>query len=295
MKLLITGANGFLGQHLCHHLAGRFELLATARGASRIAAAEIAYQNMDITDAGSVSEIFSAFDPDTIIHTAAISRPDECLRNIAYCRAVNVTGMNNIVNACRLLAKPPQVVYTSSDFVLGDDGPHDETAVPAPLNVYGETKLEAEQLLQSSGLPATIVRPVFMYGSSWTGMRPTFLHWVNDSLSAGKEIRVVNDQWRTPSYVADICQAIEAVIVQRSLGLYHLGGPDVITPYQMALQFAKYRGLNGELINPVTAESFPEPVQRARRGGVRSEKAITELGYAPRSIEQGLQELAASF
>jgi len=172
--------------------------------------------------------------------------------------------------------------------VLGENGPHDEDAIPAPLNFYGETKLEAEKVLSASRLHYTIVRPVFMYGETWEGMRPTFLHWVRDSLEAGRKIKVVSDQQRTPSYVGDVCKGIAAIIRQQANGLYHLAGEEIVSPYQMAMQFAALLKLNMDLIEPVTAATFPEPVSRAKNGGLKIERAKRELRYIPLTLEQGL-------
>ncbi len=292
MEILITGANGFLGQHLCRFLKNGHSIFATGKGEKRLPFDDLKYVECDLGDSFLINEMISTVKPKVIVHTAAMSKPDDCLNDPQLCRKVNVQAMEVMVRTVQKLDDTIHVIYTSSDFVLGDDGPYDENATPEPLNFYGETKVEAEKVLSASGLHYTIVRPVFMYGETWEGMRPTFLHWVKNSLEAGKEIKVVSDQQRTPSYVGDICKGISTIIEKRAEGLYHLAGEEIVSPYQMAVQFAALLKLNTDLIEPVTAETFPEPVRRARNGGLRIEKAKRELSFTPISLQQGLTLVA---
>lgn len=288
MKILVTGANGFLGQHLCNYLHTRFEVKATARGAKRLDL-PVNYFEADITDASALAKAVRNASPEVIIHTAAMSRPDECLANPAACESVNIGGTKNLVEAATALAVKPHIIYISTDFIFGDGGPHDETATPAPLNFYGETKWQAEQLLAGSYDSFTIARPVFMYGAALPAMRPTFLQWVKQSLEEGQEIRLVADQMRTPTYVIDICKGIAAIAAKQPGGVFHLAGEEIMSPYQMGTALAGWCGLDGSFIKPVTASDFPEPVQRAKNGGLLIGKAKRELGFIPISFAKGLE------
>lgn len=174
MKIMVTGANGFLGQHLCRFFKNEYDVFATGKGAKRLPFAEVKYFEADITDANKIKEVVANIQPDVIVHTAAMSRPDECNEKRELCDAINVIGTQHLVDAANLLKNSPHFIYTSSDFVLGEGGPHDEEAIPAPLNYYGLSKLKAEKIVENSGLLWTIVRPVFMYGEIWNGVRPTF-------------------------------------------------------------------------------------------------------------------------
>jgi dTDP-4-dehydrorhamnose reductase len=294
MKILITGGNGFLGQHLCKFLKEDHEIFAISTGDKRIPFDDVRYNSVDITDANNLNKVFEDVQPDVVIHAAAISKPDECNTNRLLCDNVNVEGTRNVVNAAKSIKDSPHIIYISSDFVLGEGGPHDETAVPAPLNYYGNSKLIAENIVASGGSMNTIIRPVFMYGETWQGMRSTFLHWVKQSLEEGKTIKVVSDQIRTPTYVVDVCKAINAVIEKKVEGLFHLGGEERVSPYEMAVRFSQLMGLKTSLIEAVTAETFAEPVQRAKQGGVLITKAKRELNYCPLTLQQGFVEVAKS-
>lgn len=288
MKILITGANGFLGQHLCLSLRRAHEVYAMGRGERRISF-PVNYFKADLQNGESVRQAVHAAQPDVIVHAAAMSRPDECLSDPAACDAVNIGGTGHLLNAAAGLERPPHFIYISTDFVFGEGGPHDEMAVPAPLNYYGLSKLKAEGLVKTQAGRWTIVRPVFMYGPSMEGQRSTFLHWVKQSLEEGRQIKVVNDQMRTPTFVGDICAGIAAVIGKEATGIFHLGGEEVLSPYRMAVELAGWCGLDAGLLIPVTADEFPEPVRRARRGGLRIEKSKSELGFNPINFAKGLE------
>jgi dTDP-4-dehydrorhamnose reductase len=288
-RLIITGSNGFLGQHLADYLSQReFEVFGLSRGDNQnMITSKLNYSSVDLTNNNAVKEAIETIKPDIIIHNAAMSKPDSCHNNREECMLQNVAATNYLLEAS--LTINPYFLYISTDFIFGEDGPHSEDDKPNPLNFYGKSKLFAEEAVKSSGLNYGIVRPVFIYGPSYGNMRPTFLHWVKNNLEQGKGIKVVSDQQRTPTYVYDICQGILSMIEKRVNGVVHLAGKDIVSPYQMAIAVAKELNLNPDLIGPVTSETFPEPVIRAKKSGLKIEKAKEQLGYDPVSFEEGIK------
>lgn len=289
MKIIVTGANGFTGQHLCITLANKgFEVHALGRGPQRIAVHnQLTYHNVELTSVRSVLRVFDLVAPDVVIHTAAMSKPDECDRNRDACLQNNVEVTKYLLEASRHF--PVHFIHLSTDFIFGENGPHSEYDEPGPLNFYGESKLMAEKLVQASEIIHTIVRPVFIYGPVWEGQRPSFIHWVKNKLTAGESIKVVTDQQRTPTYVYDLCNGIEQILMFKKEGVYHLAGKDILSPYEMAVTVAKLVGLDAKLIIPVTSAEFPEPVQRAKKSGLRIDKAMAELDYDPHSFEEAVR------
>jgi len=284
-KILITGANGFLGQHLCLFLLDKgYEIVATGRGNCRVPVKDLHYHQCDLTESKEVKLLLNAHSPAVIIHTAAMSKPDECNADKASCLKANVEATRYL-----LQAGYSHFIYVSTDFIFGDNGPHEEDDVANPLNFYGQSKLQAEELVKATAGKTTIVRPVFIYGQIWEGLKGSFLHWVKNNLEQSKPIKVVSDQLRTPTYVIDICKGIETIIDKQSTGVYHLAGKNIVSPYDMALTTAKVVGLDASLIEKVTADTFPEPVKRAKRSGLKIEKAQRELGYEPVSFEEGVR------
>lgn len=289
MKILVTGANGFLGQHLTLYLIGKgYTVIGCNRGVCRIAAQDLfTYHSVDFTDENAVSAMVAAVKPDILIHCAANSKPDDCENDKSACLLQNVEATKFLLQACKHLQT--QFIFISTDFIFGENGPHSEDDIPEPLNFYGESKLIAEQAVINSGLLYTIVRPVFIYGSVLEGMRPSFLHWVKNNLEQNKPIKVVSDQQRTPTFVMDICKGIAAIIEQKVSGTFHLAGRDILSPYQMAVAVADFLGRNAALIENVTSDTFIETVQRAKRSGLKIDKAKSVLGYQPVSFEEGVQ------
>lgn len=288
MKVLITGANGFLGQHLSMYMHNKaYNVIAVSRGINRIPNAEIVYHSIDLTNQQAVSSLINLIRPDVIIHTAAMSKPDECHINREACILHNVNATEWLLEAAASVSA--RFIYVSTDFIFGEGGPHAESAVPDPLNFYGESKWMAEKLVRSSGLNQNIIRPVFIYGSYWEGMRPSFIQWVRKNLIAKQQIKVVTDQHRTPTYVLDICKGIDLLLQVQTNEDFHFAGDEIISPYKMALTVAKVAGLDPNLIEPVTAAGFPEIVRRAKDSGLQIEKAKTILGYLPTGFEQGVR------
>lgn len=283
--ILITGANGFLGQHLSVFLfeAG-CKVVATGRGESRLADKRIIYEPMNLTDEQQVKTVFAKYQPDIVIHNAAMSKPDECFDHPDLCVRQNVgTTLSLLHHPCK------QFIYLSTDFIFGEGGPHSEEDEARPLNFYGETKLAAEKLVKESGVHFCIVRPVFIYGKMKPGTKPTFLQWVVSSLQKGKPIKVTADQFRAPTYVENICEGIFSMIELNAGGVYHLAGKDILSPYEMALQTAFVLNLDAALIESVTADTFPEKVVRAKRSGLKIDKAINELAFNPISFKEGVR------
>ncbi len=288
MKLLITGANGFTGQHLCQSLCLQgFEVHGAARGDQRFPKQEgIHYHRIELTDVRKIDALFDEIQPDVVIHTAAMSKPDECALHPAQAYLQNVTV--SALLATKAAQSGAQMIHFSTDFIFGEQGPHAETDTPAPLNYYGETKLLAEEAVRTTLPNHIILRPVFIYGKLLPGMRPGFIQWVQQQLLQEKPIKVVTDQFRTPTYIGDIHDAIVQMIERNSTGIYHIAGPDIITPYEMAIMVAEKLQLNTDLIEPVTASTFPEPVTRAKRSGLLIDKARKALAYQPRSFRAAL-------
>jgi dTDP-4-dehydrorhamnose reductase len=218
-----------------------------------------------------------------------MSKPDECAANPELCTANNIQATQYLLEAATKVGSQ-HFVYLSTDFIFGENGPHAEEDAPAPLNLYGASKLDAEALVNASSINSTIVRPVFMYGPVWENLRPSFIQWVASKLKNGEPIKVVTDQARTPTYIGDLCWGIQKIINDQVSGVFHLAGKDIVSPYDMAVAVAKQLNLPLGLIEPVTASTFPEPVKRAQRSGLKIDKAVNELGYAPHSFAAALQK-----
>lgn len=295
MKILITGANGFLGFYLVRLLLEKgHTVIATGRGNCRLPFSNLdnfTYSELDFTDPYAVHDVFEATNPEAVIHAGAMSKPDECEMDQMKAYLVNVEGtVHLLINAEELKAF---FVFVSTDFVFdGKQGMYSEEDAPRPVNYYGRTKLEAEEAVKDYEHGWAIARTVLVYGKNHAG-RGNILSIVKEKLEKGEEYNVVDDQQRTPTYVEDLAQGIVSIMEKKANGIFHLSGKDILTPYQMAVLTARHLGLNESLIKKITAADFSQPAMRPPKTGFVIDKAKRELGYEPISFEEGLNKTFA--
>lgn len=280
-----------MGRHLTNYLASKgFSTWGTGRNKPKGKLLNNGeFILADLLNTSQSVEMVAELQPNAIIHTAAMSKPDECEQQKELCLQTNLEATKTLANAAKLANA--KFIFISTDFVLGEGDNHTETSIPNPLNFYAQSKLMAEEHIQQKLINYCIVRPVLIYGKHIEGVRNTFIDWVQQSLQASKQIKVVNDQFRTPTYVDDICFGIERIISLDKTGIYHLAAEQILTPYTMAVKIANHLQLDSNLIIPVDENSFPEPVRRAKRSIVNIDKAKTELGYLPVSFDEGLMRM----
>ena len=296
MKILLTGSNGLLGQKLVALLREQpgVALVATSRGPNRLADRypDLCYRALDVTDAAQVRQVLAREQPTHVIHAAALTNVDECELHRAACWLQNVTAVAHLVAGCA--RHGIHLTHLSTDFIFsGDAGPLAEDAVPAPINFYGESKLAAERLVQASAGRWAIARTVLVYGVAHRYGRTNLVLWVRDALRAGQPIKVVSDQWRTPTLAEDLAQGCWLLARQAAQGIYHLSSDELLTPYDVALRVADYFGLDAGLIEKVDASTFSQPARRPARTGFLIGKARRELGYRPHTLAEGLALVGA--
>ena len=295
MKVLITGANGLLGQHLVKLLieSTNYMITATGKGVSRLpfnATNQFNYVSLDITNGVEVAAFIARDRPDIIIHTAAITQVDECEQNPIHCWNTNVTATRFLLGAAEIAGAA--FIYISTDFIFdGIAGPYLESDLPGPVNYYGSSKLGAEKSVMESKLPWCIIRTVLVYGNILVGNRSNMVSWVQNNLAQGKAIQVVSDQWRTPTYVEDLAKGILLAIENKAKGIYHISGEELLTPYDMAMATAAYLALDSNLIEKVNASIFVQAAKRPAKTGFIIDKAKNELGFRPLSFKEGLKKM----
>jgi dTDP-4-dehydrorhamnose reductase len=291
MKILLTGSNGLLGQKLVALLRQQdgVEVVATSRGPNKLASLypDLRFVPLDASDAAQVQHVLTQEQPTHLIHTAAMTNVDECELNQAACWQHNVTAVAHVVAACA--EHKVHLTHLSTDFIFsGEEGPLAEDAEPGPVNFYGQSKLAAEQLVRASSGAWAIARTVLVYGVAHEYGRTNIVVWVRDSLRAGKPIKVVDDQWRTPTLAEDLAQGCWLLARQGAQGIYHISSDELLTPYAMALRVAGHFGLDQGLIEKVNASTFSQPARRPARTGFVIDKARRDLGYAPHTFAEGI-------
>jgi dTDP-4-dehydrorhamnose reductase len=293
-RVLITGANGLLGQALVDRLVSEddYDVLATARDdAPRFPPSLCDYTRMDVTAPDEVTATFENFEPTVVVNSAAVSDVTECDENRNRAWAVNARAVKRLAKHCQ--SAGARLVQVSTDFVFnGKRGPYDERARPDPVNYYGRTKLAGENALRAVDLSDwAIVRTVLLYGTAMNLSRSNVVLWMIDQLSSGETIHVVNDQWRTPTYVPDLADGIARLIEREKTGIYHLSGREMVTMHELAETVADVLNFDSALIDPVASDYFDDAVERPYKTVFIILKADTALGYDPLSLKQCLRRV----
>jgi dTDP-4-dehydrorhamnose reductase len=227
-----------------------------------------------------------------VIHGAAMTNVDHCETQREACWLANVTAVETLVKECEKTGS--HLIHVSTDFIFdGTHGPLDEQEKPAPVNYYGESKLAAEEIVRRSTTTWAILRTVLVYGITNDMSRSNIVLWVKNSLEQGKTISVVNDQWRTPTLAEDLAQGCFLAAKKKATGIYNISGKDFLSPYDIAIKTADYFKLDKSLIKATDSTQFKQPAARPLTTGFIIEKARRELGYEPKSFEQGIAVLAS--
>jgi dTDP-4-dehydrorhamnose reductase len=294
-RVLITGSNGLLGQKLLDlYLEVReAQFIATARGGNRYPGEEgygYTYQAMDVTNRDEVILNITRYCPTAVINTAAMTNVDTCENEKEECDKLNVESVKYLVEACNQF--DVHLIHLSTDFIFdGQAGMLTEEATPNPLSYYGESKLKAEQYIIENCKNWAIARTVLVYGLANDMSRSNIVLWVKNSLEQGKQINVVDDQYRTPTFAEDLAKGCMLIEKQQAQGIYNISGKDYMNMYELAHRVADYWKLDKSLIGRADSTTFTQPAKRPPRTGFDLTKSREKLGYEPHSFEEGLAEL----
>lgn len=244
-KVLVTGANGMLGQDLCPILedAG-FEVIETD------------VNNLDITNTNNIDEVFSTENPDIVIHCAAYTNVDKAEENIETARLINAKGTENIAKACK--KSDTTMVYISTDYVFNGNGtrPYLPTDKTAPLNNYGLTKWEGENAVRDNLEKYYICRTSWLYGIHGKNFVETMM-----SLADKPELKVVNDQIGCPTWTVELANGIVKLLDGAGFGTYHVCGSGQTSWYGFAKEIFNIADKKVNL-QPCSTDEFPRPAKR---------------------------------
>jgi dTDP-4-dehydrorhamnose reductase len=301
MKILITGANGLLGQKLVYLLKTKPEIkvVATSRGENRLKdKSGYEFRSLDITDKIQTEKIISEVQPDVIINTAAMTNVDACEIQKEECWKQNVTAVENLIDAVyKLVLRPqspvPHLIHLSTDFVFdGANGPYKEDDLPNPIAYYSQSKYEAEKLIQKSNIKWSIARTIIIYGVADEMSRSNIVLWAKSALEKGDPLKIVNDQWRMPTLAEDLAEGCYLIAKKGATGIYHLSGKDFMRIDELVERVADFFHLDKSIISTVSSDTLNQAAKRPPKTGFILDKAIRDLGYNPHSFEEGLAILS---
>lgn len=289
MKVLVTGSNGLLGQKISALLENQNGVspIFTARKSLTYPIKKGLFQVLDVSDKNQVDKVIAEVNPDVIIHTAAMTQVDDCELNRDACWKQNVLATENLISSAESVNA--HLIHVSTDFIFdGKRGPLEEDATPGPVNYYGQSKLAAEEAVKASKVKWAILRTVLVYGVAHDMSRSNIVLWVKKSLEEGKSIKVVNDQWRTPTLAEDLAMGCWLAAQKKVTGVFNISGEEMMTPYDIAVRTARFFKLDESLISKTDSTQFKQPAARPLRTGFILDKAKSILGYSPHKFEAGL-------
>ncbi|PZP41558.1 MAG: NAD(P)-dependent oxidoreductase, partial [Pseudopedobacter saltans] len=248
------------------------------------------YIELDLTNHLLLKNVFNRIRPDIIIHAAANSKPDDCEIHQASAFATNVSTTETLLQLA--YTTKSRFIYLSTDFVFdGNSGLYSESDQRNPINYYGKTKLLSEDLVMQYNYSFSIIRTVLVYGKPLSG-RQNILSIIYNKLKNKESIQLVNDQFRTPTYIKDLVWAIIQILQLNKTGIWHISGDKpLLSPYQMGIQLAKICQLDASLIKPVNQTIFNEVAVRPKTTGLNIQKAKMELNYCPTPFNIAIKEI----
>ena len=262
MKVLVTGVKGQLGYDVVKELEKR-----------GLEAIGVDIEEMDITDADSVRSVITESNPDAVIHCAAYTAVDAAEDNEAVCRKVNADGTQNIANVCKNL--DIKMLYISTDYVFSGDGdrPWEPEDPREPKSVYGKTKYEGELAVQNTLEKYFIVRIAWVFGVNGKNFVKTMLRLAEDH----NELKVVNDQYGSPTYTYDLARLLVDMILTDKYGVYHATNEGICSWYEFACAIFKEAGLSTKVL-PVTSAEYGAKANRPYNSRMSKDK-LTENGF----------------
>lgn len=280
MKIFVTGVNGQLGHDVMKELRGRgIDCVGSDLTEGCPSLPGFAYRKLDITDAAAAGAVLREIQPDAVIHCAAWTNVDgaEEPENLAAVRAVNVDGTRNIAAVSKDLSC--KLMYISTDYVFNGQGTRPwepDCRDFGPLNVYGQTKLEGELAVAAATERFFIVRIAWVFGLSGK-------NFIRTMLNVGRthsEVRVVNDQFGTPTYTKDLARLLADMVQTEKFGYYHAtneGG--FISWYDFTCEIYRQAGLDTRVTPVTTAEYGLSKAKRPFNSRLDKRK-LEENGFA---------------
>jgi len=243
MKVALTGAGGMLG-HAVGKVFSDLDLVPFSRA------------ELDITSLDDAVRKIRDARPDFLIHAAAFTHVDACETEPEKAYLVNGIGARNVTIACEEIRCP--VILISSDYVFDGSkpAPYDEWDIPNPVSQYGVSKFMAEKFVSSLTNKYYIVRTSWLFGSNGKNFVDTIIRLLTEQ----DHIRVVNDQFGSPTFTEDLARALKELL-GRGYGIYHVTNTGICTWYEFAVEIAEKRGTTKQII-PVTSEEFVRPARR---------------------------------
>lgn len=291
-KILILGSSGFIGQALLEYFSTwkEYEAVGTYLNHKPASGEKSVLKSLDVTIPGQLTTLLKKVLPTTIINTIAIGNVEECEREKVLCSKINIEPTKEIVQYCKDNPKV-KYIFFSSDHVFNGEAqePYQENDEKNPLNYYGQTKLQCEQLITSTISNFAIIRSCFVFGLPKLHHHSNLFSTVHHTLRQNSVFNAYTDKIRSPCYVKDLPLIIEEIIRKHKNGILHAGGMP-ITVYEFSQAIAKYFHFNEKLVVglPSNQKDFPP---RPRNCALNNSRTKKELGINFRNLQEAFTDI----
>lgn len=283
-KLLITGASGFLGWHLCQLAQQHWQVYGTYRSRPVELTNTTQFQ-LDLTDFAALNQLFQTLQPDAVIHAAALSQPNLCQDNPVASHRINVIAACDLAGLCADAGI--SCLFTSSELVFdGLHPPYRETDPVCPINLYGEQKVAAEVGMLDRYSEVTIARMPLMFGAA---PAPSFIQPFIQRIRTGERLNLFVDEFRTPISGRSAAQGI-LLALEKARGHIHLGGREVLSRYEFGTLLVEVLQLKTAKLHPCYQSDIPMSAPRAPDVSMDSSLAFS-LGYQPGLVREELEAI----
>jgi dTDP-4-dehydrorhamnose reductase len=259
MRILIAGSKGMLGTDLMEQLSSHQVL-------------GLDQPQIDVADLEQCFRCAKEFQPEIIINAAALTQVDYCESHLEEAFRINADGAGNLAKAGAAIGA--LLLHYSTDYVF--DGlkgePYEEEDQTNPASVYGKSKLRGEELIREYCRNHLILRTSWLFGLHGNNFIATILRIARTE----KKLRVVSDQFGSPTYAKDLSAHTKRLLEAKCRGTYHLTNSDSCSWYELAVKCIKWSGMQEISVTPVTTSEFPRPAPRPHNSILANTRMVRE-------------------
>ena len=284
-KLLIIGGSGLVGSTLLQYASQNYSIHFTYN------TNKITFDNINSTQINllgnqkMIIDLIKEVQPDIVVNTAAHSSVDLCETDHSIADKLHVDITQDITQVCKDIDS--KLVYISTDAVFQGElhKKYTELDQPNPINYYGKTKLQAEQITLNASSKNVVLRTAVIYG--WH-KKSRFTNWIIQTLKDNQMVDPFIDQYNTPTLVDDLVKSLLAIFEKNISGLFHATGKSCLNRYEFALVLANIFGFNTKLIKPVTSKEKKQDAPRAISTCLDSRKLEKLIDFNFNDVQSGV-------
>jgi dTDP-4-dehydrorhamnose reductase len=287
MRVLVTGAGGLLGSAVGSLASGRHEIYAAFNQHPPVSGTPV---KLDLLDREEIAEVVAKTKPDAVVHAAALTDVDLCERERGLAEKVNHEATRTLSESAKKAGA--YFLFVSTDYVFdGERGMYREEDQTNPISVYGLSKLRGEQSVEASGAESCIARASVVYGARPAAGKVNFALWLIKSLRKGERVKILKDQYVSPTLNLSCARTIIEALERRVTGTFHMAGASRVSRYEFAVALADTFGLDSTLIEPVLMSDMRWLARRPKDSSLDVTKAASTMKEKPLLLSDAIAEL----